>query len=128
MTPLTIQYTEEDLAEALRAHYRSTGRTRFPVVKVLVILALCISAVRVLVTGDQSIVNGAITSALTFLLIVGAAYAFNAINRSWLIPRHSRTVYAQQKELHSPTTMSWDSEGQRGELIALLKKKGVPQR
>ena len=115
MTPLTIQYGEQDLIDSLRAHYRAAGRTRFPALQALIVLALCIGAGQILLTKGAGIEDWAVTSGITLLTVLILYFGIRLLNRSWLIPHHIRKNFALQRELHSPASISWDEESVRVE-------------
>lgn len=91
----------EDYASALTLHSRWTKKRAWTtVVAALAGLALMATFNRWLLVAGGGIVGGA----------VGGAIAYEAARRL-VLPRRSRKLFAQQKNLRRPVEFSWDAHG-----------------
>jgi hypothetical protein len=105
---ITGSIAVDDYLAAQRLHRRLKVRRHF----IFGVAAIAIG-ILLLIFSDY------LDDLLSYLIIAGGLGAFlgEAIN-AWYIPRRTRKLHAQQKELHGTFTYSWDAQGLEANSVA----------
>lgn len=102
-----VQVSEADLLAAYRAHYPLFPKVRIAV-GALFVLLFGVGIALLDKPGDAQF--AAVFAGTLLLLMAILLVAIQLVMRLWWMPRYSRRIYAQQVDLRTAFTISWDEE------------------